>query len=170
VEKAGGREFVLNDPWQVSFFQMPKRIHLWAGPFCNVANPLAVSVLADLGFTGAIISPELGKEEILSLPRQCSIPLGIVVSGFYPLCISRSIADTIQTDRPFKSPRGEAAWVSRNDQSYWTFPGWRLDLTGKRAKLQAAGYTRFIHFIELVPRGVSPKRRSGLWNWDVGLK
>ncbi|MBW2369647.1 MAG: U32 family peptidase, partial [Deltaproteobacteria bacterium] len=164
------REFVLNDSWQVSFFKDPKRYRLWAGPFCNAANPLAVAVLADLGFSGAIISPELGKKEVLSLPRHCPIPLGIVVSGFFPLCISRSIADTIETDRAFKSPRGETAWVTRHGESYWTFPGWWLDLTEKRAMLQAAGYARFIHLMEPVPRGVSPKRRSGLWNWDVGLK
>ncbi|MGD9082975.1 MAG: peptidase U32 family protein, partial [Desulfobacterales bacterium] len=38
VLKKGARNFVLNAPWQLAFFSMPKKLNLWAGPFCNIAN------------------------------------------------------------------------------------------------------------------------------------
>ena len=34
-----------------------------AGPFCNISNPATVNVLKDMGFTAAIVSPELGSRE-----------------------------------------------------------------------------------------------------------
>ncbi|MGE5256728.1 MAG: peptidase U32 family protein, partial [Hyphomicrobiales bacterium] len=56
----GSRTFVLNDPWQVSLFAGGRPgVTLWAGPFCNLANPLALESAASLGFSGAIVSPEL---------------------------------------------------------------------------------------------------------------
>jgi U32 family peptidase len=36
----GGKYFVLNAPWQILSFSSPKKLNLWAGPFCNLANPL----------------------------------------------------------------------------------------------------------------------------------
>ena len=36
-----------------------------AGPFCNISNPATVNVLKDMGFTAAIVSPELGSRDFL---------------------------------------------------------------------------------------------------------
>jgi len=53
----GGRNFVLNDPWQVSLFASNgPDVELWAGPFCNLANPLALETAAALG-SAAPLSP-----------------------------------------------------------------------------------------------------------------
>ena len=170
VQRKGARCFVLNAPWQTALFRQSTGIVLWAGPFCNLANPLALKVMADAGFVGAIVSPELGKEELLSLPRLSPLPLGIVLSGNWPLCISRSIAEGLREDRPFASPRGEQAWFRRYGPDYWLFPNWSLDLTVEKPKLLQAGYQMLVHLGEPVPKAVKMKRRPGLWNWHVGLK
>ncbi|HAO21135.1 MAG TPA: peptidase U32, partial [Desulfobacteraceae bacterium] len=51
--KKGATQFVLNAPWQMAFFSNPKKMMLWAGPFCNIANGLAIQTLTSLGFSGA---------------------------------------------------------------------------------------------------------------------
>ena len=44
VRGQGARTFVLNDPWQVALFRgTASALRLWAGPFCNLANPLDVA-------------------------------------------------------------------------------------------------------------------------------
>ena len=63
--KKGSRHFVLNAPWQVAMFKKQKGFDLWAGPFCNLANPLALVALESLGFNGAVVSPELDRENYI---------------------------------------------------------------------------------------------------------
>jgi putative protease len=169
VLKRGGRNFVLNAPWQMVFFEAPKDLHLWAGPFCNLTNPLAVDAAASLGFSGAVVSPELGREDFIRLPEYCPIPLGVVVFGHWPLSMGRSLCDGLDLDTGFSSPKGEEAWVSRCGADYWVYPNWVLDIRPKKDDLQKAGYTLFVHIYEPVPRSVHLKQRPGLWNWDVGL-
>jgi putative protease len=135
-----------------------------------VGNPLAIGVLADLGFTGAIVSPELGEKEMLSLPGKSCLPLGILISGLFPLCISRVLGENVQTEESFSSPHQEDAWVKRHGGDFWLYPNWRLDLTKKRKALQAVGYQLFVHMKEPIPKGVEMKKRPGLWNWAVGLR
>jgi len=166
----GGRQFVLNAPWQTTLFPPVKGLNLWAGPFCNLANPLAVQMLIDFGFNGAIVSPELDKSACLSLPRQSPLPLGIVASGNWPLCLSRIVSDQLETDRAFISPRRETAWMTRHDDTYWMYPNWRIDLTSHRQLLLKAGYTLLIHMIDPPPAGIGMKKRPGLWNWSTGLQ
>ncbi len=131
---------------------------------------MALAVAADFGFSGAIISPELGGADLLALPRQSPIPLGVVIDGNWPLCISRTVSESIEEDQPFTSPKGEKAWVHRYEQNYWVYPNWKLDLQIKMAELRRAGYQIFVHLVEPVPGNIELKKRPGLWNWDVGLK
>ncbi|MGD9015861.1 MAG: peptidase U32 family protein [Desulfobacterales bacterium] len=165
----GGRCFLLNQPWQAAFFSDPSSVQLWAGPFCNISNPAAVSVLADMGFSGVVASPELEASQLLSFPKLSRLPMGVVLSGIWPLCLSRVVSSAIDVDTPFSSPRGEQAWVSRYGGTYWTFPNWRLDLTDKRRDLERAGFRLFLHLDEPVPPKVQLKRRPGIWNWEHGL-
>ena len=169
ILKKGGRHFVLNAPWQMTFFHPSKGLTLWAGPFCNIANGLAVNMLASLGFKGAIVSPELGQKDYLMLPKNSPLPLGIVVSGSWPLCISRVLPDKLVTENPFVSPKGEAAWIRKVESDYWAFPNWSLDLKTKQNDLKRAGYSLFIHLIEPLPKEVKRKKRPGLWNWELDL-
>jgi putative protease len=167
--KKGGRRFVLNAPWQMAFFPAPKKLTLWAGPFCNISNSLAVDTLATLGFKGAIISPELGRKDYLNLPKQSPLPLGIVISGSWPLCISRVSPEKLLMETPFFSPKGEAAWSRKIESDYWIFSNWKLNLKAKQNELKGAGYRLFVHLIEPLPKEVKPKKRPGLWNWELEL-
>jgi len=169
VRRKGGRHFFLNAPWQIGMFSNPDKMQLWAGPFCNLTNPFALKAIANLGFIGAVISPELGADDILALPNQSPLPLGIVVSGNWPLCISRVVSERIALEEPFSSPRGEQAWASRYGSDYWLFPNWELDLKHLQRKLEKAGYRVFIHLKEPVPKTVKMKKRPGIWNWKVEL-
>lgn len=167
--KKGGRHFVLNSPWQAAFFPQKKNLNLWAGPYCNVANPLAAQVLTSMGFSGVIVSPELGRDDYITMARLCRIPLGVIVSGFWPLCVSRVIADDVLPEASFKSPRGEEAWVKKIGTDHWVFPNWKIDLRKNRTLLRNAGYEMFVHLNEPVPRGIQLKKRPGQWNWNIGL-
>ena len=166
----GARRFILNTPWQIGLMPSEKNLHLWAGPFCNLSNALALGIAADLGFSGAIVSPEMGRDDVLNLPRQSPLPLGIVIGGNWPLCISRTVSESIVEDQAFTSPKGEKAWVHRYGQDYWVFPNWKLDLKGKVPELRRSGYQVFVSLVEPIPKDVELKKRPGLWNWDIGLK
>jgi putative protease len=166
----GGRTFVLNDPWQVSLFAGgAPGLKLWAGPFCNLANPLALETAAALGFSGAIVSPELAAGDILKLPRCSPLPLGVVVDGNWPLCVARTGAAGLQLEQPFRSPKGEEAWAVRYGSLYWVFPNWRIDLRNQLDRLHRAGYSLFVHLFEPVPSAIRLKDRPGLWNWEGEL-
>ncbi|MBW2107122.1 MAG: U32 family peptidase [Deltaproteobacteria bacterium] len=167
--KAGSRHFVLNAPWQRTLFSNPKSVILWAGPFCNLANPLALMEAARLGCRGAIVSPELGASDYLELGRHSPIPLGIVISGYWPLTISRARSRELKTRTPFLSPKAEMAWAQSYQDGTWVYPNWPLDLRSQMGDLKRAGYCRFVHLFEPVPTGVKIKRRPGRWNWDHGL-
>jgi putative protease len=169
VLKKGARNFVLNAPWQLAFFSMPKKLNLWAGPFCNITNPLAVKTLASLGVKGAIVSPELGRKDYLMLPKHSPIPLGIVISGSWPLCVSRIISENLDTQKPLVSPKDEASWVQKFESDYWVYPNWKLDISAKKNQLEKAGYRLFVHLVEPIPKEVTLKKRPGLWNWDLDL-
>jgi putative protease len=168
--KKGARQFVLNIPWQMALFNRPDGLTLWAGPFCNGANALSLETFRNMGFAGSFVSPELGEDDILILCRQRPLPLGMVLSGHWPLCISRTLAADTKLRVPFDSPRGEQAWADRHGPDYWIFPNWRLNITEKRRLLEQAGVQLFAHLDEPVPPGVSLKNRPGLWNWKIGLK
>jgi len=169
VIRKGGTRFVLNAPWQTAFFIGKKGMILWAGPFCNLSNSVAVSAAASMGFSGVIVSPELGEKDYISLARQSPLPLGIVLSGNWPISISRTLATDMKIRTSFASPRNEEAWVEKYGSLYWVFPNWRLDLTGHKEMLLKAGYGFFVHLSEPVPKDVKLKKREGLWNWKIGL-
>jgi len=169
VLNGGGRTFVLNAAWQMAFFRNMGPTELWAGPFCNIANPLAVRAAAVTGFKGCMVSPELGAGDYAALPRQSSLPLGIVVAGNWPLCISRIVPTSVSSNQPVTSPRGEVAWVERHGQNTWVYPNWRLNFEGEKKALLQAGYRVFVTLEEPVPGHVQIKDRPGLWNWKVGL-
>jgi len=166
----GARDFVLNAAWQIAFFNKQKSFHLWAGPFCNLANPLAIAAVESMGFNGAIVSPELGAENYMQLPQHSPLPLGIVIAGNWPLCIARTLVPDMQQDKAFSSPRGEHAWVTRYDTDYWVYPNWQLDLRAQKKVLQKAGYSLFVHLIEPLPKTIRMKKREGLWNWKTKLR
>lgn len=170
AQKRGSVNFVLNAPWQMSFFNSRKRLNIWAGPFCNISNAPAVKVTASAGFKGVIVSPELGKMDYKLLAENSILPLGIILSGNWPYCISRCLVPGFETERMFTSPKGEQGWVTQHGGEYWIYPNWRLDIADKRNELTKAGYRMFVNMVEPIPSGIGLKDRPGMWNWDIGLK
>ncbi len=168
--KRGAKTFVLNAPWQASLFLPAKNFTLWAGPFCNAGNPLNFHMLKTIGFKGVIVSPELGGQDFLRLPGQSSILLGIIIWGNWPLCISRTLTDSLEVGKIFESPKKEKAWVQSYGSQYWIFPDWHLDLRNKKDELIKAGYCLFVRIVEPLPKQIKIKKRPGLWNWDIGLQ
>ena len=123
-----------------------------------------------LGFSGVIVSPELGKQDYARLPEKSTLPLGIVISGNWPLCISRTVSEQMRIGASFVSLKGEHAWVSRYGPDLWVFPNWNIDLTEKKEMLHRYGYRVLVHMEEPLPKHLHPKKRPGKWNWDLGLK
>lgn len=172
LRNGGARRFVCNAPWQAELFANldgPGKLQLWAGPFCNTSNALAVESLARLGFSGAIVSPELPREDLLALPRQSPLPLGVVAGGMWPLCVSRTKAVEVKTEEALRSPMGETLWVRGYGPLWWVFPGWPLDLTVALDELRGAGYGLFVHLHEQKPRAVPTASRTSTFNLDLQL-
>jgi putative protease len=169
VVRDGARGFVLNAPWQTSLMPQGKKLDLTAGPFCNPANARALEALRSLGFTGAVVSPELGREDLLSLPSASPLPLGIVLSGYWPAGISRFGVEGLNAGDVFRGPKGEDFFLRRYGENLWIYPAWPLNLNDRRAELERAGYSLFIRMEENIPRNLKVPARPGVFNWDVGL-
>ncbi len=167
--KKGAKNFVLNAISQIQLFKNPKNLNLWAGPFCNITNTMAVAQLKSMGFSGAIVSPELDKETFLSLPKASVLPLGVVTQANWPLAVSRIISPDLSSGQIFLSPKGEGAWITKSNNTYYTFPNWLLDLSAQKHDLQNAGYSMFITMEERIPKGIKMKSRPGTWNWNLTL-
>lgn len=181
--KQGARTFVLNAPWQMALLperqpepqrktEGKRKVPDWqilAGPFCNISNALAVESLAGLGFTGAIVSPELGRDDYLALPQHSPLPMGIVTGGFWPACVSRHMPAPIKQREPLTSPKGEVYWPRTMGQNLWLFPSWPVDLSEHRQTLENAGYRWFVTVDEVRPKEVADPGRTTVMNWDGGL-
>ncbi len=167
-QKRSGGHWVVNAPWQQELFAK-KPEALWAGPFCNIANPYALQSLKEMGFSGAFVSPELSGEQLLALPKESPLPLGIVQCGFWPLALARICNPELKTGEPFFSPKKEQAWATLHEQLFWIYPNWQLDLSEKKRELINAGYSLFVCLEENLPRSVELRKRPGLWNWDLAL-
>jgi len=167
----GAKHFVLGAPWQIALFPEAKRkgLHLWAGPFCNIANALTADILKKRGFTGVMASPELSQEDFRDLAQASPLPTGVVVAGYFPLTIARTLTPALNPHEPFASPRGEESWVAKYGENHWLYPNWRVDITDKSADLRKWGYSLFVHMHEPIPKGVKLKKRPGEWNWNIRL-
>ncbi|MBO4316782.1 MAG: U32 family peptidase [Mailhella sp.] len=172
ARRAGSSMFVCNAPWQHAFFpsaaSLPD-VHLTAGPFCNVANPASVALLARMGFEAAFASPELSSEDYLALPKKSVLPLGMVLSGYWPVGISRFGLNQVKPNMPFFSPKGEAFWARNYGSNLWIYPAWPLDISAHKKELEAAGYAFFARLDENLPRTMPPVRRTSSFNWDGAL-
>ena len=153
----------------MAFFRNKKGLDVWAGPFCNIANPLAIEHLASAGFSGVIVSPELGSGDYSRVAENSILPVGIVVAGNWPLCISRTLVADLKTGSSFRSPRGEESWVARYGSDYWTFPNWTVNLDQHRHMLLKSGFYLFFILNVPIPKVVKIKKRPGLWNWRLNL-
>lgn len=169
--RGGARNFVANAPWQRALFpeNPPEDANLIAGPFCNLANGLAMAEMAKLGFTAAFASPELSGEDLLALPAASPLPLGLTLGGNWPAGLSRFGTLGINANEPFASPMGEAFWTKDHWGLTWIYPGWPLNLEDKKKDLLKAGYSFFAWLEDSKPAALNARKREGLFNWDCGL-
>ena len=167
--RKGAREFVLNAPWQAAYFEDRKSATLVAGPFCNSTNRLSLKVLKELGFSSAIVSPELPADDIFAIAQNPPIPLGFVIKGLWPFGIARFQADAVRNDDPIRSPMNEVSFVRKHGQNNWIYPAWELDLTEQQRQLERAGFRWFITMREDWPKGVPRPKRSSDFNWKLKL-
>lgn len=164
--RQGAIYFVCNAPWQRAFFpEKLEKIRLVAGPFCNIANTLAILELARLGYTAAFVAPELPKDDILALPSHSPLPLGIILKGFWPVGVSRFGLVGINGGEPFQGQGGEIFWSLDRRDLTWIFPSWPLDISAKKADLEKAGYKFFGCLVEQPPREMPQQKRESLFNW-----
>ena len=159
---------MLGDPWQISWFDDVKKLDIWAGPFCNLANPESVLAMAKLGVKGVIASPELGGEDYMQLADHAPILMGLPEKGWWPVSISR-VVPRLKEKTLFESPRKEGAFWVEKDGLIWTYPNWEIDFTPYRAEFEKAGYRLFIHYEEMPSEQIPVKKRPGLWNLHTGL-
>lgn len=182
AQRRGARHFVCNAPWQISMFKnmgaedenqtggaRMQQPDLMAGPFCNITNALALKTLKELGFSSAVVSPELSGEDMLMLAKQSCLPLGVVLSGFWPAGISRHGFEGGKLNEPFVSPKREVFWTKHYGENLWIYPGWPLDIAMHKENLQKAGYKIFISIQEHLPKDVPEPVRTSPFNWDLGL-
>ena len=170
--RSGARNFVCNAPWQTAFFPSgdarPEGLSLTAGPFCNLANAFSLQLMSDLGFVKAVVSPELSGEDFIKLPRQSPLPIGVVLSGFWPMGVSRHTLEPLKVGETFASPKSENFWARRYGGNTWIYPAWPLDLNEHRMELEKAGYSFFVHLEENAPGDLEVKRTSS-FNWDLDM-
>ncbi|MDM8537055.1 U32 family peptidase [Desulfobacterales bacterium HSG17] len=168
----GVRSFVLNALWQITLFNPDQlqKLELWAGPFCNISNPAAIVYARKIGFSGVIVSPELSEKDYRALASESPLPLGIVLSGFWPICISRIQPEDIAPEKPIISPKKEETWSRSFDETLYIYPNWRLDLSTHRKTLSAMGFKFFFQFADAIPKNVTMKERPGYWNFTIGLR
>jgi len=165
----GARRFILGAPWQRDLFPDLKDLRLWAGPFCNTANPLAVDELRRMGLSGVIVSPELSRGDYLRLPRNSPLPLGVVTRGLWPCCVSRTAHEEVKTGRKLQSPKGEIFWLTKRGQNRYVYPNVELDLSDRENELEEAGYSLFVHLESGLPQKVPRAGRRSTFNWDLEL-
>jgi len=122
-----------------------------------------------LGFSGVIVSPELGRDDYLIVMKKSPLPLGMIINGNWPFTVSRVLSDQLKQECVFTSPKGEQAWVRKYGSNFWIYPNWGIDLTDKKDELKKAGYSMFVHLVEPLPKGIEMKTRKGIWNWDLDL-
>lgn len=169
----GGKRFVCNSPWQIGLFERSaaaeRGVKFMAGPFCNSSNALALAELSRLGFESAIVSPELSGEDMLRLGLESPIPLGVVLSGFWPVGISRHAFAGGKLNEAFQSPKREIFWARHYGENLWIYPGWPLDIQSQKEQLVKAGYKIFIQIDEPPPKELPEPSRTSPFNWDLGL-
>lgn len=163
--QAGTSRFVLNSPWQQSLFPLSKTLELWAGPFCNLANPLTLSELSRVGYSGAFVSPELSSRSFLEMPRKSPLPLGVVIQGFWPLCLSRILSPATKTTSIIRSPKKEMSWLATYQGTVYHYSNQELDLSAFCNELKNAGYSFLARLHQPRPSHVPKPKTFSTFNW-----
>ena len=93
----------------------------------------------------------------------------MVLSGYWPVGISRHGMNQVKANEAFFSPKGEAFWARNYGHNLWIYPAWPMDLSAHRQELEAAGYAFFARLEEHLPPNMPPLRRTSEFNWNGSL-
>ena len=167
VCRNGAKHFVCNEFMQYAL--LPEGTTKTLGPFCNTSNKATLHVAQECGYTRAIASMELSKEDLGNLAKSTPLPLGLVTKGYFPIGITRFSPEGISLDKSFRSALREDFWVKKYGSSYWFYPAWELDLSSFENELIAMGYSFFVHITEYAPQGVAIVRKQSTFNWHLSL-
>jgi putative protease len=167
--QAKAQSFVLNSPWQRALFPEKASLELWAGPFCNLGNPLALEVIKQMGFSGAFASPELDRPALLDLARQSPLPLGLVLQGLWPFCVSRTLHPDLEPGSRVQSPKAELSWIKKSGSNFYHYPNWELDLSPFQQELEQAGYSLLAQLKGFRPQKMPWKSKGSYFNWNLEL-
>lgn len=165
----GAWYFVLNAPWQTALFPEDQSLMFWAGPFCNLSNALALQIIKQMGFFGAFASPELNKTGLLELAGQSPLPLGMIIQGFWPFCISRTLHPELKPGTVLHSPKNETSWIKKSGSNYYHYPNWELNLSSYQTELSQAGFSLFAMLRSSKPGRLPWRKRDSDFNWNLEL-
>ena len=140
-----------------------------SGAFAAPEGATLEELAGKLGIDAAFASPELTAEDYLALPRQSCLPMGMVLSGWWPVGIARHGMTLVKANEPFFSPMGEGFWGRNYGRNLWLYPAWPMDLSAHRQELEAAGYAFFARLDENLPPNMPPVKRSSEFNWNGSL-
>ncbi len=169
VLRDGASRFVINSPWQQALFPSNYRLEIWAGPFCNLANPLTIDELYRAGISGVFVSPELPRQELLEIPQSSPLPTGIVIKGFWPLCLSRISSPEIKNKSIIQSPKKELSWQIKYQQTVYHYSNQELDLSEFKNELKEAGYTFLVRLHQARPPHLPKPKTFSTFNWNNQL-
>ncbi|GAB6160908.1 peptidase U32 family protein [Desulfothermus naphthae] len=142
----GIKFFVFNSLFHASLTPLDA-ICAWLGPFSNITNSEGLNLAFDMGFKGAVLSPELKDINLLAdIVKASPIPLGVFVKGLWPYTISRTKHEEIPLKAIIYSPRNEPMWMDRLYKNYYLFPKKEINLTSKMEQLKSAGFKLFLEF------------------------
>ncbi len=164
LQKKGYKNYIVNSIQHVSLFDVYKN-NIWLGPFANIANSETVEIGANLGVKGAVVSPELKKEDYLELVKNSPIPLGILVYGLWPYTISRTKHPLVPLNTPIISPKKECFFVSEIGKNYYVYPNWLVDLRNEIPLLKKAGFVMFLEIDIPFPKGVKKEKKPYKFNF-----
>ncbi len=142
----GIKFFIFNSVFHASLTCLDT-ICAWLGPFSNITNSEGLHLAFDMGFKGAVLSPELKDVNLLAeIAKSSPIPLGVFVKGLWPYTISRTKHEEIPLKTFIYSPRNEPMWMDRMYRNYYLFPKKEINLSSKIELLKKAGFKLFLEF------------------------
>ena len=142
----GIKFFIFNSLFHASLTPLDS-IYAWVGPFSNITNSEGLNLAFDMGFKGAVLSPELKDINLLAdIVKASPIPLGVFVKGLWPYTISRTKHEEIPLKTYIYSPKNEPMWMDRLYRNYYLFPKKEINLMSKIKSLKNAGFKLFLEF------------------------
>lgn len=160
--KNGAKHFVCNEFMQYSV--LPENVVKTLGPFCHASNIATLHLAKECGYTKAIVSTELNKEDICILAKESPLSLGVVTKGYIPIGITRFVPEGFSLHKGYRPPLQEKYWVKKYGSSYWLYPTKGVDMSSLEDELVEMGFSFFVHITEYLPKSVAMMSNRKIYN------